>query len=101
VEIKSKNAKRSFYGDEPLPKEADLQDDSSTVALNYDLYGYYEIYSQTTPSTFLEALEKNKLCELSPPQVLFLLEFQMQPTTTSDGQKVINLNYVPHRFYHR
>jgi hypothetical protein len=48
----------------------------------------------------LEAIASNKCRELSPPQLLFLLEFQMEETTEG-GRRMLHLKYCPHRFYHR
>jgi len=71
--------------------------EKSPANVNEDLHGYFEIYEALKPMDLIEAIKANKMVELSPPQVLFLLEFEM--VTRPDGQ--FELIYKPQRFFHR
>jgi len=90
---RKQNADVTFYGKLNVPKIG-LSDTSSDPNFDEDLHGYWEIYQQTSEDNFLEAITELK--ELSPAQVLFLLEFQLV-----EQDNVIQLKYCPHRFYHR
>ena len=107
-----KDAKSSFYGDNDVPtgnfKEV------NDPKYNDDLHGYYEIYKSSSPMEmakvfftvtlplinlfFKKAIININFVELNPPQVLFLLQFQMKKSGNSDNYV---LEYVPHRFYHQ
>eukprot|EP01105_Mastigella_eilhardi_P024930 TRINITY_DN6624_c0_g1_i1.p2 TRINITY_DN6624_c0_g1~~TRINITY_DN6624_c0_g1_i1.p2 ORF type:complete len:241 (+),score=70.87 TRINITY_DN6624_c0_g1_i1:1-723(+) len=83
----------AFYGLEAPPTgDTAGDDDVSDPARDPDLLGYFEIYSALEPATFVDDIATTQLKELSPVQVLFLLEFQLRDD---------RLCYVPHRFFHR
>jgi len=102
LKIKTKNAKQSFYGTANLPTNQKLLvDTSSDPDKDEDLYGYYEIYQSATAKNFLGSIIENNCKELSPADVLFLLEFQVEETKDKNNKRVVTLNYVPQRFYHK
>jgi len=97
--IKYNSSLESFYGNGKEPEESKLEE-KSTPEINEDLYSYYQIYLATSALDLLEQLEECDYKQLSPSQVLFLLEFQLQEITEEENNYVI-LKYIPHRFYHR
>lgn len=99
--IKKKQTNTTFYGNKTPPHNDKGLQENSDPTKNEDLYGYYEIYTSAKESEMVEGIKNSGLKELSPAQVLFLLEFQMVESTNADGSKVVSLQYVPHRFYHR
>jgi len=90
----SKKCYMSIYGDQPIP--LNLEENNSHPEKNEDLNGYWEIYRSLTCESIIEAITNNDIKELSPPQVLFMLEFHLAAKDNS-----ICLTYTPHRFYHR
>mmetsp|Transcript_30211 Transcript_30211/g.33764 ORF Transcript_30211/g.33764 Transcript_30211/m.33764 type:complete len:283 (+) Transcript_30211:41-889(+) len=96
TEIIKANSKSAFYGDIDVPLEKDTSE-VSVPSKNTDLKGYYDIYNITDPKEFSSSLTK-KFKELSPQQVMFLLEFQYHVNKDTGSTE---LHYVPHRFYHR
>ncbi|KAL6074867.1 Ubiquitin [Balamuthia mandrillaris] len=99
-ELIYENCAIDFYGGaENVPAdEKKMEDDRSDLASNPDLFGYFEIFKQTSPTDLLNMITKAELKELSPSQCLFLLQFQMR---TDENTGKPHLVYVPHRLYHR
>jgi len=95
--ILNKNCNYSFYGNNPVPQKT--EDDISDPSKNEDLKGHWEVYKGITCESFIAAIRENQLRELSPAQVLFMLEFQF--TQNSPDNSSLTLTYTPHRFYHR
>jgi len=100
--LKKENVGVSFYGEDQPPLSGnDLVEGNSLPSANEDLFGYYEIYQNMPVGEFLESLTANDFKELSPPQVLFLLEFHLQEVITEHQELEMRLVYSPHCFYHR
>ena len=88
IEIKKPNSNLSFYG-------KNQNEESSKIEDNYDLNGYWELYTMSSIENIIETLKTNDFKKLAPNDAMFLLEFQMD---SSNDNKMI---YVPHRLYHR
>jgi len=94
-QIKYKEAKRSFYGDQ-IPPSNGKTEEISDPAIDDDLLGYFELYSTMNSKNMADSILDAKCKELSAFQILFILEFQIQEI---EGEE--HLVYVPHRFFHR
>ncbi len=62
----------------------------------WNISSRFEITFHKIIIIFVKAVLETGCSELSPPQVLFILEFQIHVT-----ENQFNLVYVPHRFFHR
>ncbi|KAH3762916.1 hypothetical protein Pelo_5217 [Pelomyxa schiedti] len=97
-EIIREESARSFYAhcgtNGAPPEDKDTVEEDSRPTKDSDLLGYYQVYSYTCVEEVIRALCSDGLVELTPPEALFFLEFQL----SANGK---NLVYVPHSFYHR